>query len=48
MGIYPQDSYSIQEGLMRNLKTDEAPVTVEVACSCGEANPPRGVNPKQI
>lgn len=48
VGIYPQHSYGIKEGLMRNLKTDEAPVRVGAACRSGEANLPRGVNRKQI
>ena len=47
-GTYPQDSYGIQEGLVRILKSDETPVRVGAARRCGEDNPPRGLNSKQI
>ena len=47
-GTYPQNSYSIQEGLVRILKMDEAPVRVGTARRRGEANSTRGLNPKQI
>jgi hypothetical protein len=47
-GTYPENSYSIQEGLVRILKTDEAPVRVGTARRRGEANLPGGLNPKQI
>jgi hypothetical protein len=46
-GTYLQNSYSIQEGLVRILKMDEAPVRVGTARRCGEDNPPRVLNPKQ-
>ena len=42
---YLQDSYSIQEGLMRILKTDEALVRVGAGHRRGEDKPPRGLNP---
>jgi hypothetical protein len=47
-GSYPQDSHNIQEGLVRILKTDEALVRVGAARRRGKAEPPRGLNSKQI
>lgn len=47
-GTYPQNSYDIQDGLVRILKMDEALVSVGAARRHSEDKPPRGLNPIQI
>ena len=46
-GTYPQDSYSIQEALVRILETDEALVRVGAGRRSGEDKLPKRLNPKQ-